>query len=309
MKTQNLFRITFLLVLLTVILMPGCRKDNDKPANTDNLKSTSRDEINLNAADEMANNDANKILGGNGGKSLLWVPCNATLDSSFVIADTITYIVTYDGLNCEGTYNRQGVVEVHKSINGHWSDAGAVVYIKCINFKVTRMADSRWAIVNGTKRYENISGGKLSQLGSGLSSVTHKVTGKLNASFDDGTVRDWNVARQKVYTGTYGNLYLSVTGLGSADGFTGLESWGVNRHGDNYYRSITTAVVLKEACSWDPVSGGGVITIPAESITANLTFGYDANEQTVDPNGSSCATHFRVDWIKGDNSGTFYVAL
>jgi hypothetical protein len=308
MKTQIFFKTTFLLFAVAGMLLSGCRKD-DNPAKTDNLKATSQDEVTLKAADEMATNDVNKILGGSGTKAMLWAPCNATLDSTFVIADTVTYIITYNGLNCEGNYSRTGTVEAHKSINSHWSDAGAAVYIKYVNMKITRVSDGRWATVNGTKRFSNESGGTLAQLGSGLTSVTHKVGGSLTATFDDNTTRAWNVARMKVYTGTLGNLIVNMTGLGSADGYTGLESWGVNRHGDNYYNSVTSAVVFKETCNWEPISGGGIISIPDEDISATITFGYDSNSTLVDMNGSSCATHYRVDWTKGNRSGTFYVAL
>ncbi len=309
MKALNFFKTAMLLLAVAALALNGCRKDNDEPANTDNLKATSKDEVTLKAADDLGTNDVNKILGGSGSKAMLWVPCNATLDSSFVIADTITYIINYNGLNCEGNYNRVGTIEAHKCINSHWSDAGAAVYIKYVNLKVTRVSDGRWAIVNGIKRYSNESGGTLGLLGNGLTSVTHKVTGTLTATFDDNSVRSWNVARLRVYTGSLGNLVVNMTGLGSADGYSGLESWGVNRHGDNYYNSVTSAIIFKEACSWDAISGTGIISIPEEDITANLTFGYDSNSQLVDMNGTSCATHYRVDWTKGNNSGTFYVAL
>lgn len=309
MKTTNFFKTAFLLFAVVGILMTGCRKDDEDPANTDNLKQTSKDEVALKAADDMATNDVNQILGGSGNKTMLWVPCNATLDSTFVIADTITYIITYSGLNCEGTYNRTGTIEAHKSINGHWADAGAAVYIKAINFKITRISDGRWVIVNGSKRFSNESGGTIGQLGSTLSSVTHKVVGSITATFDDNSTRAWYVSRLKVYSGAPGSLVVNMTGTGSADGYTGLESWGVNRNGDSYYNSVTSAIVMKEACSWDPIAGGGIISIPAEDISATVTFGYDSNAQLVDVNGTTCATHYRVDWTKGNNSGTFYVAL
>lgn len=309
MKTLNFLRSTFLLFAVAGMVLSGCRKDNDETINTDNLKQTSKDEVTLRAADDMVTNDANRILSGGGSKSLLWVPCNATLDSTFVIADTVTYIITYNGLNCEGNYHRAGTVEVHKYVNQHWSDVGAKVFVKFIDFKITRVSDNRWVIVNGHKSFTNVSGGTLHQLGTTLSSVTHTAMGSLSATLDDNTTRVWNIARQRVYTGTEGALVVSLTGLGSADGYTGLESWGVNRHGDQFYHSITSPVIIKEACTWDPVYGGGVISIPAEDITANVTFGYDSNSQPVDVNGSVCATHYRVDWTKGNNSGTFYVAM
>jgi hypothetical protein len=291
------------------MVFTGCRKDNDDDANTSRLSQTTKDQVTLKAADDMATNDVNKILGGSGGKGMLWVPCNATLDSTFVIADTITYIVTYNGLNCEGTYNRVGTVEVHKALSTNWADAGAVVYIKCIDFKITRVSDQRWAIVNGVKRYCNESGGLLAQLGSTMTSITRKVSGTLSATFDDNTTRAWYIARTKIYTGTQGNLFMSVEGFGSADGYSNLESWGVNRNGDNYYNSVTTPVVFKEACNGDPAAGGGIISIPADDISATVSFGYDSNGQVVDVNGSTCPTHYRVDWTKGNNSGTFYIAL
>jgi hypothetical protein len=308
MKTKNLLKFALILAFAAGFVLTGCRKDK-KDADTTNLQQTSKDQITLKAADDMATNDINKVLSGGGGKEMLWVPCNATLDSVYTIADTVTYVVTYNGLNCEGNYNRVGTVEAHKCITTHWADAGAVAYIKFIDFKVTRVTDGRWAVVNGIKRYENESGGLLINLGGSLTSITHRVTGTLNATFDDNTTRAWNVARRKTYTGSIGNLYLSFEGLGTADGYTSLESWGVNRNGDNYYNRITAAVVLKEVCSWDAASGSGIIDIPADEISATLTFGYDSNETLVDLNGTTCPTHYRVDWVKGDNSGTIYIAL
>lgn len=309
MKTLNFFKTSFLLLAVAGIVLTGCRKDEEETPSTDNLKQTSKDEVALKAADDMATNDVNRILGGAGNKAMLWAPCNATLDSTYIIADTITYIITYNGLNCEGNYSRTGTVEVHKQVNSLWVEAGATVYIKFINFKITRVSDSRWVIVNGTKRFTNVSGGCMAQLGNGVSSITHTAIGSLTATFDDNTTRTWNIARQRVHTGTLGALVVNMTGLGAADGYTGLESWGVNRHGDSYYNTITSSVTIKEACDWDPVAGGGVIYIPAEDITATVTFGYDSNSQLVDVNGTVCATHYRVDWVKGNNSGTFYVAL
>ncbi len=309
MKTHNLFKFAVILLAVAGMLFSGCRKDDDDQTDTSGLSQTKRDQMMLAAAEDMATNDANKILGGSGSKAMLWVPCNATLDSSFVIADTITYIVSYNGLNCEGTYNRVGTVEIHKAVNTHWVDAGAVVYVKYINFKITRVTDQRWVIVNGTKRYTNESGGLVALLGNPYTSIVRSVSGTLSATFDDNSTRNWSISRRKTWTGVSGSLRMSVEGLGSADGYTNLESWGVNRQGNNYYNSVTTPVVFKESCSWDPCSGGGIVSIPASDITATVSYGYDSNGNVVDPNGTSCPTHYKVDWTKGNNSGTFLLAL
>jgi hypothetical protein len=309
MKTDYLIRTLTGVILVAGLVLSACHKDKDEDINTDNLKQTSKDQLALKAADDMATSDVSQVLGGGGSKAILWVPCNATLDSSFVIADTATYIITYNGLNCEGNYYRQGVIEAHKSVNDHWADAGAVVYIKYINFKITRVSDSRWVMVNGVKRFTNVTGGRISDLGVSMTSITHRVRGSLSATFDDNTTRNWYIAREKVFTGASGSLIRTVSGLGTADGYNNLESWGVNRHGDNYYNSVTTAVAFKESCSWNPEAGSGVIYIPAEEISATLTFGYDASYQLVNINGTTCAAYYKVDWVKGDHNGSFYVAL
>lgn len=309
MKTQDLLKWTLILLVAVGFALTGCRKDDDEDTDTTRMKETSQDLVTLKAAEDMTTTDVNNVLSLGGSKGPLSLPCNATIDSSFVINDTVTYIITYNGLNCEGTYHRTGTVEAHKALTTNWRDAGAVVYVKYINFKVTRVSDSRWAIVDGVKRYTNTSGGRIIDLGVTATSIVREVCGVLNATYDDNSTRAWNIHRKKTWTGTPGNLILTAEGLGAADGYTNLESWGINRHGDNYYNSVTTPIIFKESCDADACAGGGVIYIPANDLTATVSFGYDGNGQVVDPNGSTCPTHFRVDWTKGNNSGTFYVAL
>jgi hypothetical protein len=308
MKTLKLIGTGFIVLAVAAITLSGCKKDNnDNKVDTARMQQTNVDNRLMSASVDDASNDVNKVLSGGGGKSMDWVPCHATLDSVFTIADTVTYKITYNGLNCNGNFNREGVVWVHKNVNTHWIDAGATVYVLFDNLKVTKVSTGKWAIINGTKVFVNVSGGVLAQLGGTLTSITHRVTGSLTATFDDNSQRVWNIARNKTFTGISGDLSCTFEGLGAADGYTNLEAWGTNRHGDLYYNRITTAIVCREGCDGDPVSGSGIISIPADLMSATLTFGYDSNEQPV--NGGACPTKYKVDWTKGSNYGTLYLSL
>ena len=161
--------------------------------------------------------------------------------------------------------------------------------------------------LNGVRVYENVSGGLLSQLGSGVSSVVHKVTGAVSATFDDNSTRTWNIARQRTFTGTTGNYVMTVDGFGSADGYGNLVAWGTNRHGEAFYTQIIQSVVHKQACGWDPCSGVKSHQIPSDGKMATVTFGFDDNNQPV--TGSNCPTRCRIDWEKNGQTGTIFFQI
>ena len=308
MKTTTLIRTGLLVMAIAAFAISGCKKDkkNDN-LDTSKMQQTVIDNRMISSIVDDAVKDADQVTSGGGSKGALWLPCNATLDSTFTIADTVVYIIAYNGLNCNGHLYREGTVEVHKNVNTHWHDAGATVYVHFINLKVTRVSTGKWAMVNGTKIHVNETGGFLHDLGNGTTSITRRVYGSLTATFEDNSVRTWRIARLKTFTGTEGDLTCTVDGFGSADGYNDLEAWGTNRHGDAFYNEVLQPVAFKESCSWDPVSGQGIIRIPAEDATATITFGYDDNNQPV--TGGSCPTRCRVDWTKEGQSGTLYLPI
>ena len=271
------------------------------------MQQLSKDEVAVENATGDVLNDANKILSGASGKSLEGLPCNVTVDSSSIVGDTITYAVTFNGLNCAGNLLRVGNATIKKNVNTHWIDAGATVIVNYINLKVTKVASGKFIILNGKKTFENVNGGLLVQLGSGVTSVTHKITGAVQATFEDNTTRTWNITRQRTFTGTIGQLVVTEDGFGSADGFNNLIVWGTNRHGEAFYTRITVSVVYRQTCGWDPVSGTVIHEIPGDSKSATITFGYDDSNHLV--TGTECPTRYKVDWQKGTHSGTIYLQL
>jgi len=311
MKTTNLFRLTFLIMAIVGLSLTGCKKDKNSDNSNDSasLQQLSNDEESIESATDETMNDVNNILSGGNLKSTYMLPCNATIDSTGVVNDSVTIYITYNGLNCSGTRYRTGKVEIKKHVGMHWYQQGASVNIKHINFTVTKVSSQKTIIINSLKDHTNVTGGLISQLGNGVvTTIVHRTGGRLAVKFEDATVKFWTIDRQKTYTGTFpGNLVMTTNGLGSVDGYDNLEVWGTNRNGEKFYTQSIVPVVYRQACGWDPCSGIKKHSIPADSKSATLTFGYDANNQPV--TGDNCPVKYRVDWQKNNKSGTVYLWL
>ena len=309
MKTRSLIRFTALLIVVTGLAFTGCKKDKNSDSSTDtsSLQKLATDENQVQNASDEAINDVNAFLSGGSLKSTESVPCHATVDSTSIVNDTITYHITYNGLNCSGTRLRTGQVEIKKKVGTHWYQAGATVIIKHINFTITKVATGKTITLNGTKTHQNVTGGLLWQLGNGVTSIVHKTWGLETVTFTDNTTRIWNIARQKTYTGTTGQYILTLDGFGSTGSYNNLVVWGTNRQGEDFYTQITQSVVLRQTCDWDPCSGIKIHQIPSDSKSATLTFGYDSNNQPI--TGTECPTKYKLDWQKHNHSGTIYLPL
>jgi len=311
MKTRNLIQLGTLFIAVTCFSLSGCKKDKIDQGNSDpaSLEQLSTDENNVNAVTNDALNDVEGVLSYQAGslKSTEGIPCNATIDSTSVQNDTITLFITYNGLSCNGKRNRVGQIEIRKRIGTHWGQAGSSVKYTYINYAVTRVSTGKTITLNGTKTFENVSGGFIWQLGTSRTSIVQKVSGSMMITFDDGTNRTWNVARQRTYTGTQGQLLLTEDGFGTEGNYTNLVTWGINRKGEQFYSQLTQSVVQKQFCGWDPVSGIKVHQIPSDNKSATITFGYNSNNQPI--TGDECPTRYRVDWVKGTHSGTAYLQL
>lgn len=309
MKTIKIIRTVAILIAVIGISAAGCKKDKEE-TDTSSMQQLSKDEQMVESASEDAISDANEVLTGKIGKgldSLNW-PCNVTLDSTVVSGSNNIYYLTFNGLNCSGTKLRNGKMEISFPINKHWKDIGAIATVNIINMKITKVYSGNWVIINGTKTFENVSGGLVKNLGNGvITSVVHKITGNIQVTFDDNTTRTWEVARKKTFTGTPGSLVLTIEGFGTAGGFDNLVVWGTNRKGEQFYTQIIQPVVFRQYCGWDPCSGVKIYQIPAADKKAEITFGYDDQNQPV--TGNTCPTHYKVDWEKGSNTGTLYLQL
>lgn len=312
MKTNLIFRLLLVLAVTTTVILAGCKKDEPEPqppSTTESLQQLSIDDNNIQSISDENMDDAMNVVSGGGplkATNMMW-PCNATIDSTNVINDTITYYITYNGLNCSEKFFRTGQVIVKRRAGIPWIHEGATVSVQLIDFHITRVATGQTVTLNGTQLFTNVSGGNIWMLGYGLDALVHRVQGYMNATFDDSTTRMWYIARQRTLTGTMGALVMTIDGFGEADGYTNLVTWGVNRNGEPFYAQINEPVVHKQVCNADPCSGIIHYSIPVVDKSATITFGYDSNNQLI-TNGD-CPTKYRLDWQFDGNSGTFYLWL
>lgn len=310
MKSKNLVQLSVILVAAVALSFTSCKKDtiDNGTADPASLVQLSSDENNVESIMNDAEGDVTSVMSNNAGlKSTAWLPCNATLDSLAVANDTVTMYITYNGLSCNSKRLRTGQIEIKKKVGTHWEQAGATVIYKYINYTVTRVSTGKSVTLNGSKTFVNVNGGHRWQVGTAITSYVERVSGSMQASFDNGTSRTWNVARQLTYTGTPGQFVLSIDGFGSDGEFQNLVVWGTNRQDEVFYTQITQSVVCRQACDWDPCAGVKIHLIPADNKSATLTFGFDDNNQAI--TGDNCPTRYRVDWQRNNKSGTSYLPL
>jgi hypothetical protein len=315
MKPKIIFYLSFILIPVIVIFLSvsGCKKHSDNndesssTADTTELESISTDNEEVKGASEEAVMDANSVMSKKTTKSTESLPCNVTVDSSSVVGDTITYILTYNGYNCDNTLNRSGQVWVKRNIHNPWINAGATVLVILDNFEVTNTHYGDSFILNGSLTLKNVSGGWINQVGNGITSVTHWDWGAIAVTFDNSSVYTWNFDRQRVFSGTQGVLRMRSSGLGSQNGYTALITWGTTRMGKIFYEQIPEYVEHWENCYYHGASGKDYITLPTQLTKINATYGFDKNHNPLQ--GSDCPGSFRIDWTVGSMAGSFFMDL
>lgn len=300
--------------MITVILfiLVSCSKDkttNTATTNTESLQQLTIDENNVVSASNQAVNDVDNVLSPAKLKSTESGPCNTTVTIGGVVNDTISIDIYYHGADCNNKVIRSGHVIVKKKYQEDWGQAGATVIVTMNNYTRTRVSNGKSLTMNGSKHFENVSGHYLYELGldSTVTSVVHRVWGNITVTFDDSTNKVWSLARQDTYTGSSVARVMTEDGFGTAEGYTNLTAWGINRNREQFYSSIMQSVVYKEVCDFDPCSGIEVHQIPSKSKSATITFGYNSNNNLI--TNDDCPTRYRVDWVVGNKYGTFFLPL
>jgi len=301
------------MVAALTLSFAGCKKESTSTSttNTESMQQLSKDETNVENATDKALNDAEYYMIPAALKSVEigGGPCNTTKVTTGPTNDTITTTITYNGPDCNNIRTRSGQVIVKRKFQEYWGTPGATVLVYLNNFTTTRISNGKSLTLNGEKHFENVSGHYLFELGldSNVTSVVHREWGSVTATFDDNTHKVWNLDRQRTFTGSLIALVMTVDGLGSADGYSNLASWGTDRNNELFYSSINQSIVYKQLCDWDPCSGIIIHQIPSIPKSATITYGYDSNNNLI-TNGD-CPTRYRVDWIVGTKSGTFFLPL
>jgi hypothetical protein len=302
MTNTSFLRFALMVLVLFGLLGTACRRNKDTDDLTIDLEQRihASDDARQEGESSEALDDVESVLESagsamGGGKTVAFVPCGATIDS---VTANRTYTLTFDGTTpcVDGTRTRAGVITFKLTAGEKWRDAGSVVTVTFTNYKVTRLADNRSVVLNGVKTLTNLSGGnrKLVALTANAELVVG-VAGNLNLTFDDGSVRTWQISRKRTYRNLgNGKFEIRIEGTGSAENYTNLSAWGTTRFGGAFYTQITEPIVVNNTCGFGkPVSGLKVHHRPVRTITA--LFGTDQDGVAVT---TGCPFGYKLTWEK-----------
>ena len=304
-------------VLFFVAIFTACKKENNNSKNDDQQTEIAYQSDDLSRVsseiDAVANDADISIENSTGftgrvsqGQSLLSdTVCDANVAYD-IASNPRTITITYNGGNCWGTRTRTGKVIIAMAQGVQWKDQGASLTLTFQDLKITRVSDNKSITINGTQTYTNVTGGLLINLLT-LGTITHSITSSnMSITFDDGTQRTWNVAKQRVYTFSGTNVSVTISGTHTEGNVTNIAEWGTNRLGHAFTSSTVQPVVIRSDCNFRVTSGEIRHTLP--HVTADATFGLDSNGS---PTSCPGAGHYYFKIVftgSGGNSVTLIMA-
>ncbi len=297
-------------ILSLSIAFISCQKESSpggssEAAVTAEATTQGEDQSRVTSETDETTNDVNTVMdvtAGFAGKgyNLDNLLCNAT-----IVVDTAsnprTITITFNGLNCSGTRLRTGVVVISMAQGVRWKNPGAQISVAYQNLKITRVSDNKSITINGTMVHTNVSGGLLINL-STLGHIMHTLTSTgMSITFDDGTSRNWQIAKQRDFTYDNG-VVITTTGLHSEGGVSGISEWGTNRRGNAFTTSITSPLIIRQDCAWRLTAGAVKHVTPY--VTATVTFGLDSSGNPTSCPGTG-TYYYKLVWIgPGGNTHT-----
>lgn len=295
---KRFYIIMMLLASTTLFTIGGCKKDSTNTTETDltsDVTIQSDDHSMFSSEDDAVSDDVNATIISEplfSGKSARTtsVICDATVTRDSTLT-TRSLVITYNGTNCTGTRTRTGVVTLTMGKNVKWKDVGATLTVNVQNLKITRTRDNKSLTLNGTKTIKNATGHLLSELAS-FSPILHisSSTG-MSAAFDNGTTRQWQIAKQREFTYNNG-VVISETGNGGATADVAV--WGTNRLGQEFSTRIINPLVVRQDCNFRLVSGKVEHTKLTRPIT--VTFGLDSTGNATTCPAAGSYYYFKAEW-------------
>lgn len=299
----------FSIVLLSVSLVTSCKKKEEEEVKEldENTKQFTEDSNDLKAELDNVDNDINSSLentslGGRLAETYSSPLCGVLIDTSQIANKIIFY--NFDGTTpCfSPSRTRAGQIKVQLVQGNRWRDAGSVLRITYINFKVTRLSDNKFITLNGEKSLTNVSGINWITFLAGSSNYQLKERAlNLQVNFSSGSTATWNSARTTLWQWIsanaapgipYGHVKFTSTGDTIINSFSNTESWGVNRFGHPFVTHFISPWVSNSYCGfWRPNSG--TISHLVNGSTYTLTAGLDQNGN---PSTTACAYGYKIEW-------------
>ncbi len=309
MKTKGLLFGISGLLLASALTFTACKKKQefkkeDGQASTDNRTVQSENDAAVNDINtEIGNNNLlhGRTSGSASIKSALGITATGyTIDTTGVHQGTIK--INYDGTTIN---NRTRTGSIRLTIQNYtggkrWKQAGCVLQVDYLSYKITRASDSKSVQFNGTQLLTNETGGTWWELLilKTQSSLATSVTGtNLNVLFEDGKTAVYNINRKFTYT--YPNNILTCTGegIGSDNGLSSLENYGTTRDGDAFTSQVSTPIVWNLTCGWwAPIQGKATIKVDSKDFSLDGTFGVDTSGDPVSVGANQCPYGWKLEW-------------
>lgn len=275
------------LVIASSILFTSCKTKEVTPTSEVSASETSvsttfaNDNNNVESNVDDAMNDISAQLSGS---ARLDAETTCTVSSVTVAGTKLQRKITYDGSVCDRTKSsRSGTIIITLQSGTDFKDRGATYTVEYQTYAVT--INNKTLTMTGTHTVTNITGGLPRFVLSNPKEfplVEHSIiSSDMTITFDTTkTARVWNVARKVSYGNIDGSLGLTISGLGSADGYSNLVTWGVNRFGNKFYNQINTPIVSSSKCGFRfPIAGERKHTLELSDgkieNTANVSLGSD----------------------------------
>lgn len=312
MKTNKTILTLAAVLMCGAMVFTSCKK---KQAFKEENGQASEDSRNIQSENDNAINDVNTEVGN-----------QATLHGRGESSNGINAIhsalgITATGYTVDATNAANGSIVIHYNgtvvnnrkregdikltildfANKKWKDAGCVLQVEYLNYKVTRASDGKYVIINGTQHLTNETGGtwwELLIIKTQTSLATSvKSIGALNVTFDDGKTAQYNINRKFTYTIPNNVLTCTGEGIGSAESLSNLENYGTTRDGDSFTSQVTTPIVWNWTCGWwAPTQGAVDIKVNSKDFDLKVTFAVDQGGNPVNVAANSCAYGWKVEW-------------
>lgn len=302
-------------VIASAVLMLGltsCKKN--KEFKQENGQS-SEDSRTAQSENDAAMSDVNTEIGNNNlmhgrlsgpsgasaiQKALGITATGYTVDTTGAYMGTIK--INYNGVTVNNR-NRTGSIRltIVDYVNGkRWKDAGCVLKVDYLAYKITRASDGKSVELNGTQNVTNISGSswfELIFLPAHPSIITSVTGNDLNVTFDGSKTAVYNINRKFTYSISGNVISCTGEGIGSSDGLSGLENYGTTRDGDAFTSQVVTPIVWNTTCgAWAPIKGEVNVKVHDKDFTLNCLFGTDASGNSMDAGSNGCPYGFKVQW-------------
>lgn len=289
------------------LFVQSCRPKSDPDPTTSSStpqSSQTSDQSRVSDATSHASDEANNAvsnessLSGNRIDETLALPCNVVITT--VAGDAFSRLLTFNGVSCDGRYNRTGTAKVTlipATSGAKWKDYGSKLSITLNNLKVTQISDGEYVILNGTQLVTNVSTSNWAGLLAGQP-VKHKVKGDYEVTFSDNSKRTWQEARLRSLQYFLSSLSFKYTLEGDTilAGVTGNEKvsdWGKNRNNDDFKTTIITPITVENCTSkYKFTAGKAKHYIPQGTLTVL----FSSNSAGSEVNGCGGTGYF-MSWL------------